>query len=429
MANVANTISTLDGAFKERYADKIQDLIPAWSIITEDVPFSASASDKLGDSYQFPLRVKRAHGVTFNGDGSAFALNDALAGATVGAVANATSFLLREQISYAAASRATSSADAFGSTFDHVVQDMTNTAAFYRELCILYGQSSLAGAFSASATTSATTGTLTVAASQWAPGLWAQMEGAKIDIAASVGVTKLNRVKVTSVNLDTRTLNVQNVSGAVSNIKDAATSGYVATIVGQGAAAGYTVFPGFDRICTNTTSLYGVSAATYGIFKSSTVAAGGAALTMQKLCSGSAKTAVRSEMGKRVGYVSTASWSDLNNDHAALRQLAQSTKSELDLGTQRICYYGPSGELEIVPHPLVKNGEAFIMDPRHLTRKGSTDLTFSLPGSVEGAQPRFFHQLEGIAGFEIRCYWDQVLVSNRPGAHAKMTGIVNTTSL
>lgn len=427
MASVPTTVSTLDGAFKERYADKLQDIVPYWSVIAEDIKFDQAK--KLGDSYHFPMRVKRAHGVTFNGDGSAFALNDALSGSTVDGNANSTSFLLREQVSYAAASRATGSVEAFKSTFDLVVLDMTNSASFYRELCLLYGQSTLAGAFSASATTAATTGTMTVSASQWAPGLWAQMEGAKFTLSTAAGAAPLNTVRVTSVDMTSRVLTVQNISGNVSNIKDAAASGYVAVPVGQGYASAYSIFPGIDRICTNSTTLYGVSAATYGIFKANSHAAGGAALTMTKVCGAAAEAAVRSEMGKRVCYISTAAWTDLNNDHAALRRFGESTRAGLDLGTQRITYYGPTGEIEIVPHPMVKGGEAFLVDPRHLKRVGSSDISFALPGTIEGQQPRFFRELESNAGFELRCWWDQTLISDRPAAHTKITGIVNSTSL
>ena len=421
------SVSNLSGLFKEVYADKLQDLVPQFEILSGDVPFVRQP--KLGDSYHFPIRVKRAHGVTFNSDGSAFELNSAIAGVTVDASVQGTEFVIRERVSYGAASRAIGSREAFESTFNAVVLDMTNSSSFYREALCLYGQSDI-GTVSTATSVNATTVSFVISQATWAPGLWAQMEGAKIDLYNSAGGTKQNASDLTinSVNMSTRTLSVQRATADATETNNAGASSFVLTPKGDFAST-FNVYAGLDRITTNTTSLFGVSAATYGIWQANTHGAGSAALTMAKVCGAAAEAAVRSEMGKRICYVSTASWTDLNNDHAALRRFGDSTRSDLDLGTQRIKYYGPTGEIEIVPHPLVKGGEAFLVDPRHLKRVGSTDFTFELPGAVEGQQPRFFQELDAYAGFELRGYWDQALISDRPAAHTKITSIVNSTVL
>jgi hypothetical protein len=415
---MAAQVSTLDGFFKERYGEK-QDLVPEFAHVSEDIPFSRQP--KLGDSYHFPVRVKRAHGVTFNSDGSAFTLNSAASGETKDANVSGSELVLLEDVSYGAASRGSGSVDAFGSVFDEVVLDMQNSAAFYREMNLLYGQSDI-GIAEAIADDDTDQKTYTISKASWAPGLWAQMEGAKLDVYDSIGGSKINvtaPLVVTAVNIAERKVT------ATHSATDDAVLGTSTndTLVPVGAETVW--FAGIDKILTNTGSLFGISASTYGLWKANTYSAGSAALTMAKVAAAAAQAATRSGMGERVCYLSTFSWTDLNSDHAALRSFTESTKAGLDLGSQKIQYYGPTGLITLVPHPMVKAGEAFLVDLRYMKRIGSTDITFSL--GVEGQQNRFFRELESKAGFQLRCYWDQALISTRPAAHTKITGIVNAS--
>lgn len=416
---MATTVSSLSGYFKERYGEKLEELVPEQAYIAKDIPFSKQP--KLGDSYHFPVRVQRSHGVTFNSDGSAFSLNSVASGVTVDANVSGSELLLRESVSYGAASRASGSQEAFGSVFDTVVLDMTNSAAFYREMNLLYGRSTI-GTIEARVDTSSTVKTWTISKATWAPGLWAQMDGASIDVVDTAGGTVANTnaaITVTSVDIENRQITVSHAAGDDTAL-DTTTND---EIVPRGADGVW--FNGVDSILTNTGSLFGVSASTYDLWQANTYSAGSAAATMAKITNASAKAATRSAMGKRTCYLSTFTWADLNNDHAALRRFGDSTRSELDLGTQKIQYFGPTGLIELVPHPMVKAGEAFLLDLDQMKRVGSTDVTFKLPG-VEGQDPHFFRELSDNAGFELRCYYDQALISTRPAAHTKITNIVNS---
>jgi hypothetical protein len=92
-------------------------------------------------------------------------------------------------------------------------------------------------------------------------------------------------------------------------------------------------------------------------------------------------------------------------------------------GTNSLKFYGCNGgSLEVVNHPMVKAGEAFLLAPKRFKRVGSTDTTFQLPG-VEGQEPNFFQELESSAGVRLRCYWDQALISTAPAKCVKITGI------
>ena len=408
------TDTTLGGYFKERYESKSKDLVPAFEIVAADIPFSQR--EKLGEKYTFNVRLRRSHGVTFSGTSlTAFSLNSAVSGQTAEASVNGTQFVMREQIANGVIMRAQSSIEAFGNAFDDVVADMMASSSFYRELCLLYGGSTVGIGTIESQSGSGGTRDFVITKATWAAGLWAQMEGASLDCYNSTTQRNTNAaIVITSIDPATRTISTS------GNSTDLTASVAGDSFLPYGAYGNW--FSGLDPLVPNATTMHGINAATYQLWNGNTYAAGSAALTFAKVTAASANVAVRCGMGKLVCYVSPYTWTDLNDDHAALRRFTSSTKGELDLGTQSIRYYGPTGEVELKPHPMVKAGEAFLIMPRYFKRIGASDIAWRMPGDPVD---KFFHDLEGVHGKEIRNFWDQALANLKPAAHCKITGIVN----
>ncbi len=92
---MAVNFSNLNGWFKVRYG-KMQEVVPDYAIIAEKIPFEARKSDKLGLSYDFPVRMRRTMGWTFSAAGTPFTLNAPVSGQMVNASVTAQSFVLRE---------------------------------------------------------------------------------------------------------------------------------------------------------------------------------------------------------------------------------------------------------------------------------------------------------------------------------------------
>lgn len=428
---MAVTTSNLDGFFKVRYTDdKLRSLIPSFNVLSQKIAFSRM--ERTGKSYLFPVRTQRGMGVTFNGGatyGNAFSLNGAKSGATQEATVTGTEMVIEEDISYRTISAAREAGKAaFGNAFDEIVGDMVTTAAFFREMAILYGGSSIGTITGTPVQPTATTAELIISAATWAPGLWVQMIGGYVDVYDSVGGTKQNSnavLEVTDIDVDTRTVTVS------GNATDIDALGDTEVIVARGADGN--LFSGVDAIMTNTGTLFGIDASTTPSWNAQTYAAGGAALTMAKLNAAAAKITVASGMRDLTAIVSTYTWNDLNNDQTSLRRFGESIANGVDNGTRgkdgAIRYHGPSGTITVCPSPMCKAGEAFLLDLRTFKRVGSTDTTFRLPGMEgKGQQPNFFHELNGQAGVGLRAYWDQALVCRAPNANAKITGIVNTVS-
>ena len=72
---MSNQVSTLEGLFKDRYADKVQDLVPDHVKLFNAVKFDNSK--KVGASYNEPVILSLESGFTYGSDaGNLFDLND-----------------------------------------------------------------------------------------------------------------------------------------------------------------------------------------------------------------------------------------------------------------------------------------------------------------------------------------------------------------
>lgn len=422
MANAAETVTTLNGYFKARYGDKLVDLVPENSDFAKLIKFESRAM--LGESFNFPIRVRRAQGATFAAGGDAFDLNDAIPGKTVNVTVQPQSYVLRDQISYDAAAQATSTEQAFGDVVDEIVKDMQNQGSFHRDVSLLYGRSDLGTMVGAGSSAATVSYSLTVATS--APGLILPFEGAAMDVYDPTLVTKRNStgaLTLGSVSIGDDNQVSFTLTGAAAD-NAAVQAGDV--LVPKGWISGSMV--GIDKIIENTGSLFGVDAATYGLWKANTYDVGGASLTMLDVTKAAATQVMRSgRKGKKLTLmVSFATWNDLNNNAVALRRFAESTKSKIDLGTENlITYYGPGVTIDVIPSGLVKNGEAYMGEWDSIKRVGASDLSFTLPGNSPDSD-KFFHQLENKAAYELRMYWRQAIVPQRPACLTKFTGIVNS---
>ncbi len=423
--------ATGEGLWKEVFGE-LENTVPEHAMLASDIPFKERA--KVGKEYEFPVRFKRGHGVTFAGPSTArttFALNAVASGQTDDARISGSAFIQRESFAYGAVAAGLSNGkQAFTDVFADGVEDLHTSAGFYLEMCMLYGQTSI-GTF-AEAGPNATTATLDVSVASCAPGLLTQMEGAKIDVYDTVAFgTKRNSnavIVITGFEYDPGTgVGQLSLSGNATDI-DAIAIGDVFVPVGW-YTTGHESFAGLDKILTTTSgSLFNINTATYKKWAGTTYDVGTAALTFMKVIKAAISPATMCpHMNEALKvYVSPMTWTDLNNNHAALRRYTESTKGGVDLGTKKITYYSNAGSsIEIVSHPMIKQGEAFMGFVSQAVRGGISDPTFNL-GKDTGQAERFLRELPDSAGFEIRIYWDQCLFLKKPKSWVKLTNIVNS---
>lgn len=410
-----NAASTINPWLKEIYADSIQDLIPEGVRLLKMVRFE-SGEKETGDKYVQPLTLTHESG--FSVGSGAFALNDSVAASYAEAQVEGKNLLLRTQVSYDAAAKASNSKKAFRKWGDQVIGNMTSSFKKRLEILHFYGGTGL-GQVSAVSDSSGTN-TLTVTAASWASGVWAGAEGMALDCYSAITAgTQRNTnatLVISAVNLVSRTVTV------TGNSTDTAAIAPNDHLFFRGFRGNE--MNGLDKIVTNTGTLYNVSASDFALWKGNSHSAESGQLTFAKIQQAVALSVAKGLDEKVTVFCSPESYADLNTDLSAFRKLDSSyRKDKGENGVESIAFFSMNGEIEIVPSIYVKRGEAFCVPLKKLKRIGSTDVTMRMPGMDE---EELMLQMPSNAGYELRLFYDGNLFCERPAWMTKITGIVNS---
>lgn len=406
--STANTLETLNGFFKESYADKLGELIPDGVKLLNKIKFM-SREKQPGNLYHQPVILGMEHGVTFaSSDEDAFNLNPPVAGVIKDAQVRGNPVVMRSLLGYVSASRAAlGGAKAFMDATKFLVANMLRSMSKKLEIEMLYGQMGYGVVSSTSGNV------ITISTAEWAPGIWAGAEGMPIEVRDTSGATSRGEALVTAVDMDARTITV-----------NALPAGTVATDVLWHKGAYGNEFPGIHKILSTTSgSLFNINVGSYNLWKGNSFSAGSAALSFTKLNLAASRAVEKGLDGKLLALVNPRAWANMLADQSALRMYDQSySSSELKNGSQSIRFYSQNGEIEIEPSIYVKEGYAYLVSLEDWMRVGSTDMTFKRPG--QGAE--FFRDVENSAAYELRLYSDQALFCQAPGKNCLITGIVNS---
>lgn len=405
----SNTLQTLDGFFKEAYADKLGELIPDGVKLLNKVKF-LSKDKQPGNNYHQPVILGMEHGVTFAGsDEDAFALAAPVAGQVKDATVKGSPAVMRSLLGYVAASRAAQGGSkAFMDATKHLVANMLRSMTKKLEISMLYGQSGYATVDAVVAGT-----TLQIKDAEWAPGIWAGAEGMPIDLYE--GDTLIDSVKVSSVNMETK----QIVVNSAVTLNDGA------VIWHAGAKDGVThkEMKGIHSILKETGSLFGISTSSSSVFKGNVYDAAGEDLSFTKLGQAATRAVEKGQEGTLLALVNPRGWQAMLSDQAALRSYDQSYSSaQLENGGKSLKFHSQNGEIQIEPSLYVKEGHAFLISVDDFVRVGSSDVTFKRPGQGD----QFFRDLEGAAAYELRLYTDQAVFCSAPGRSVLIENIVNS---
>jgi hypothetical protein len=403
-----NTLATLNGFFKETYADKLKKLIPEDTPLMNAIDFMA-ADKQPGGNYNQPVILGLEHGVTFgSADDDAFNLNPSIAGVTKNAQVKGHPLVLRSAMGYTAASRAAQGGkQSFEDASKYLVANMLRSVAKKLEIEMLYGQKGYGVVLSILGAV------VTVVTGEWAPGIWAGAEGMPIEIRDATGAISRGTTTVAAVSFENRTVTLSAILGGV-----------VATDVIYHLGAFGNEFVGIHQMLSQSTgSLFGISVSSYALWKGSSYDAAGGALSFSKLNKAVARAAEKG-MGasKLLVLVNPRTWSDLLNDQAALRKYDSSyAPSKMVNGANALEFRAHQATLEIVSSIYVKEGYAFLLSIDDFVRVGSSDVSFNR----RGREGEYFRELENTAGWELRIFADQALFCAAIGRSVVISNIVN----
>jgi hypothetical protein len=426
------TVAQLEGLFKKVYGDGIITLAPELAKLYKDLG-ALSESERVGDKFEQPVILQQEHGYTYAGsDGTAFAINEPISMLSDMASLEGSEGLLASRVSYRAASKSIGSEKAFKKAFNVVLESHMRSHAMRRELEILYGRSPT-GLATTTATTNVdgTNETLTISAATWATGIWAGMEGATLNAFNTSNGALISSgadaiFSVASVDPDNRKITVSGTSTGITAL------GAVETVWLDFAGSRATMttthkqFEGLDYCLTLAAgaTLWGIST-NYTLWRGNSYSCSSGKLTIGKVLQGVNRAVGKAGLDVAVKlYVSPATWADLADSFSASRMLDSSySTGEGKNGVEKVVYYGANGQIEVVIHPCVKEGEAWALPLKYIKKVGSTDITMNTPG--KGSE--IFLQLPSNAGFEFRTYSDFALFIEQPAKCVKFTTIVNGT--
>lgn len=408
MANSANTFAdTLNGLFKEAYADKLENLIPEGLKLYKMIDFLPKDKQP-GNLYHQPVILGHEHGVTFaSSNDDAFNLNAPVAGQIKDAQIQGNPVVLRSVLGYTAASRAAQGgAKAFMDATKFLVANMLRSICKKLEIELFYGQIGYG-------TVASTSGNaITITTAEFAPGIWAGAENMPIEVRDVTGATIRGQCNVVSVDLVGRVVTV-----------DVLPAGVVGTDVIWHKGAYGNEFAGLHKILSNAGTLFNISAFQYSLWQGNTYSAGSASLSLAKVERAIALGVQKGLDSDVEMLVNPKTWADLLTEQTALRRFDSSYKeAEVEAGGKSIKFYGQNGMISIQPSIYVKEGYSYIMSKDDFARIGSTDVTFKRPG-MEG---NFFRELENSAGVELRAFSDMALFCSAPGKQILISAIVNT---
>lgn len=429
-----NTGGTLNGLFRQKYSKEVKNLIPGFAIVQKRVPFSTA--EMLGDFYHLPVIVADEHGFTYGGATAAnYTLNASIAMQLQDAQVAGSELTLTSEASYGAVSRSAKKGDtAVEKLVDLLMERMKSSTAKRVEIAMLYGQSLTGIGQITSGTGSGANRVYTLSNATFAPGIWAGMENCQLDVLETgtfaTGPLNTNAaVVVASVNIANKTVTVTGNSTDLTAIDAQISTGanfFFYGAAGQATSANVSKeMVGIDAILLNTGTMFNVSASTYNLWASQTYDCLSSELSMGKILAGLAIPVARGLLQDIQLLVAPNSWANLNSDLGGQRFYDESYDSKKgEKGTNSIVYHGQNGKIEIISHPMVKQGEAFALPFDVVQRVGSTDIAFRGEGPL--GQEDYFFQNTTTNGWTIRAYTDQAIMIEAPAWCVKFINIVSS---
>jgi hypothetical protein len=414
---MANQVSTLNGLFKERYAEKVKDLVPDHVKLYNAVKFDTSK--KVGKSYNEPVVLSLESGFTYAGEaGNLFDLADVREFKMKNAEIKARELVLRSAISIGALTRSGSEPQAIQKAMDLMVGNMLKSMYHRLETQMFYGQTGLGKIESVALVGGKTV--ISIQAAEWASGIWNGTTGAALNIYDDSASDVIldgpapRKFIIDGYSLADRSVTVLGDHTAILAANDVL---YFDTALD--ASAGKNEFIGIHGIATETSNLFGVANASEPLFQGSIQNVGtnatnnAAVISFARIEDGIAKMVEKGLMEEQVScYVNPKQWTSLLTEQAAKRSYDSSySAAKVENGSREIVFHGQNGMIKIIASTFVKEGYAYLVCEKDLKRIGSTEVTFKRPDGEE-----YLELLENKHGMEMRAYTDQALFTARPSS-------------
>ncbi len=410
---VANDPVTMIGDFKNLYKDSgLVNAIPSWMIVQQRFPFE-EAEAGLGQFYVFGVVLQKEQGFTYAPSSGANSgvqtLNAAVAGYIGQAQVEGFAIYLRSRLSYDAAAKASKAGKkAFAQAYGAVLKNMKESHQFRLECSLLYGRDGLG-----IVGTNSGGGVFLLTAASWAIGVWASgMKGAVLEVWTGTTATETQR----NGDMTLSAISVANQSITVTGTSSAVAPNDVIYFKGARTATTYNECIGIYRILTFSGNIFNIDNASYDLWAAQSYPVNGN-LSLTAVMNAAA-AGMPFGLEKAILLCAPTKFAQLASDEAALRRYVSDT-SKTNRGVKGISFMMGQVDVEILPHPLLKAGDGFMLADDSFHRVGSTDVTFALPGSNE----QMSVQVTDSTAIEMRSMSDQGIYSETPAQCVYLSAI------
>lgn len=358
-----NTSSTL-ALTKKVYGENLETLKFELGIGTTLFPFKAKA--KQGESYNFRVPLQMEHGATYNGtSGSEVTLNAAVAGQAKQASVSAYEFLMKARLTTRNVHEASvAGAAAFQDATEDILMNLMSSGEYREEHSIWYGQSGLCQI------TGNSSGVLTVSAATWSAALVDGLEGAVLEAFDGTGASATQHngdLTVTAVDLDAKTITV---SGTSTNV---AANDYLYFKGARTTTAHNDMLGVLPLLTTTSGTVHGISATSYSRWRPNVYTSFGAVEFSKFL------TAISKITGRRVRkkvtnmVIPVPAFDRIASELQSSRRYDNAKKTAV-AGFEAIEFYSSLGLTKIIPHPMLRDGNAAIFSDNNGFRTGAKEL-------------------------------------------------------
>lgn len=407
-----NDPNSMIGDFKNLYKSMgLVDAIPQWCLVQDRFKYE-EADSGTGQYFVFGVVLQRENAATYAPSSGVSSGAQTLATPVAGYIGQAQvegyAIYMRAQLAYDAAAKASKAGKkAFAQAYGAVLKNLKESHQYRLELSLLTGQDGL-GVVSTN-----TAGVLVITAASWGTGVWATgLKGAILEAFTTVAASATQHngdLTISSVDVAAKSVTVTGTNAAV-------VPGDILYFKSARTTTGWNECPGIRKILTNTGSLFNIDASTQELWKASSYAVGGN-LSLTAIMQAAAQ-GLNFGLEKGLLFVAPEKFAQLASDEAALRRYVRQ-EDNVKRGVKGIVFLMGGVEIEILPHPLMRQGEAYLLSEETFHRVGATDVTMALPGSDEPLTV----QVSNSSAIEIRSMSDQGIYSEKPAQSVIMTGI------
>jgi len=432
---VAINTGDLNSLYKIAYAKGVEDLLPWKKKIADMVDFVPSDLQN-GKYYEQPVVLAAEQGFTYSLDSqNAYDLNDSIGMAMQSAQVPGADIVLDSTVGYNQAARASHSATAFKSVMSTKFENMLKSSQHRLEIAYLYGSDHIGQAAAQAVVIADSMLPIVIDTDEWATGIWSGAENSQVVFVRASDNTAIDSLRsftVARVDVDNRTVyfsaGTAGTAGTLTTLETGIEAAalnihFYGSCSGSAGTFAYAEMAGLKKIITNTGTLFGISAATYDLWRGNSVTVTGQ-LTMAKVLSAISKAVQRGLDSDAVCMVNPSTWADLASNLAALRRFDGSySKKKAANGSETLEYVSQNGTIEIVSYNIVKEGDCFIFPKDKVIRIGARELGLNDP--TRPADEIFF-TIPGKAGVGLRAYTNQAIFLEAPAEAVYITGIVNS---